>query len=54
MSYRYSPKAWAVVAERSQARSDRRRARLRRYQIRLGLTVLVLGLVGLLLLWWLA
>ena len=51
--YRYSPHAWAVAAELSQRRADRRRRRLRRYQLALSSTVLALGLAGWLV-WWLA
>ena len=53
-AYRYSPYAWAVACDRSQARADRRRRRLRRYAVALNLTVLGLALVAAVLVWWLA
>ena len=52
--YRYSPRAWAVAAERSQARSERRRRRLRRHQLALCTTWAALALGAAVLVLWLS
>ena len=49
--YRYSLRAWAVATELSQRRADRRRRRLRRNQLVLGLGVFGLALAALVLVW---